>query len=158
MTIAITPLSTPMPSQNDPENFSDRMDVFLSELPAVVTQSNAQNAENNGLSADVTAKHTAVLNTYTTAMAAGLGDAAANASTATTKADEAATSAGLAAAAWTAALAANPDLNPVIRMNPSVITENITIPSHYNAYSAGPLQIADGATVTINDHANWSIL
>lgn len=63
-----------------------------------------------------------------------------------------------AAAAWTAALAANPDLNPAVRMNPSTISVATTIPSYYNAYSAGPLTIGEDVDVTLNDHSNWSIL
>jgi hypothetical protein len=62
-----------------------------------------------------------------------------------------------AEAAWTAALAANPDLNPVVRMNPSTITVDTTIPSFYNAYSAGPLTVGEGVEVTVNDDANWTI-
>lgn len=63
-----------------------------------------------------------------------------------------------AAAAWTAALAANPDLNPTVRMNPSTITEDLTIPTGYNAYSAGPLTVGEGVEVTLEDHSNWSVL
>ena len=70
----------------------------------------------------------------------------------------AAASALEAQAAWTAALAANPDLNPVVRMNPSTITTDTTIPSYYNAYSAGPVTIGEGVEVTINDNANWTII
>lgn len=63
-----------------------------------------------------------------------------------------------AAASWTAALAANPDLNPAVKMNPSNIDTDLTIPSFYNASSLGPLTIDEGVQITINDSANWSIL
>lgn len=63
-----------------------------------------------------------------------------------------------AQAAWTAALAANPDLDPAVRMNPSTISADLTIPSYYNAYSAGPLTIGVGVSVTLDDNSNWSIL
>lgn len=63
-----------------------------------------------------------------------------------------------AAASWTAALAANPDLNPAVKMNPSNIDTDLTIPSFYNASSVGPLTIDEGVQITINDSANWSIL
>jgi hypothetical protein len=43
-------------------------------------------------------------------------------------------------------------------MNPRVASENTTIPSHFNAYSAGPLEIAAGTTITLEDHSTWSIL
>jgi len=46
-----------------------------------------------------------------------------------------------------------------VMMNPSTIQTDTTIPSGYNAYSAGPvLAIGEGVTVTINDNANWSII
>lgn len=45
-----------------------------------------------------------------------------------------------------------------INMNPSTISAAQTIPSGYNAYSAGPLTIGEGVEITINDNANWSIL
>lgn len=63
-----------------------------------------------------------------------------------------------AQAAWTAALAANPDLDPAVRMNPSTLSADLTIPSFYNAYSAGPLTIGESVSVTLNDNSNWSIL
>ena len=68
-------------------------------------------------------------------------------------------SATSAAAAWTAALAANPALDPIIRMNPSVVRTDTTIPAAYNAYSAGPLlEIAESTTVTVADTGCWTIL
>ena len=45
-----------------------------------------------------------------------------------------------------------------VRMHPSTITENLTIPAGYNASSIGPLGIADGVTVNLDDNSNWSIL
>jgi len=63
-----------------------------------------------------------------------------------------------AEAAWTAALAANPDLNPQIRMNPSTVAADIAIPTGFNAYSSGPLEIGEGITVTVEDFANWNII
>lgn len=63
-----------------------------------------------------------------------------------------------AESAWAAALAANPDLNPWGRMNPSTITADFTVSPGYNASSVGPLTIADGVDVTVGDHANWTIV
>ena len=63
-----------------------------------------------------------------------------------------------AEAAWAAALAANPDLNPQIRMNPSTVAADISIPTGYNAYSSGPLEIGESVTVTVQDNANWNII
>jgi hypothetical protein len=86
-------------------------------------------------------------------------DAASNAATATAAKTASETARDESVAAWTAALAANPDLDPAVRMNPSTIQTDTTIPSGYNAYSAGPfLTIGEGVTVTINDNANWSII
>jgi hypothetical protein len=67
-------------------------------------------------------------------------------------------SAGTAQAAWAAALAANPDLNPAFRMNPSTLTADLTIASGYNALSAGPLTIAEGTTITVLPNARWNIV
>lgn len=67
-------------------------------------------------------------------------------------------SAASAQASWTAALAANPDLKPAVRMNPSTISADLTVPSSYNAYSAGPLTIGEGVTVTLADNSRWTIL
>jgi hypothetical protein len=44
----------------------------------------------------------------------------------------------------------------VIRTNAQTISENITIPSTTNGMSAGPIEIADGYTVTVD--GNWSIV
>ncbi len=91
--------------------------------------------------------------------------AATSASTANTHKNAAAVSEGnaldysnSAQAAWSAALAANPDLNPAFRMNPSTILTDVAVASGYNAVSAGPLTIGEGVTVTLNDNSNWSIV
>lgn len=156
MTISALPV---IPSRADsPEDFSTKMDGLLGALPTLRSEFNADSADFNAKKSDFDAK-------YNAAMAAGLPNAAANAATANSKAAEAATSASQAAtarsgaeAAWAAAIAANPDLNPVIRMNPSAINQSLVIPAGYNAYSAGPLEISPGATVEILENATWSIL
>ena len=43
-----------------------------------------------------------------------------------------------------------------IRTNAQTISENITIASTTNGMSAGPIEIADGYTVTVD--GNWSIV
>lgn len=45
-----------------------------------------------------------------------------------------------------------------IQVNPSTLTENMTIASGYNAISGGPLTIGEGVNVTVNDNANWTII
>lgn len=46
----------------------------------------------------------------------------------------------------------------LIRLNPNTISSNQTIPSGVNGVSAGPITIADGVTVVIQDGAEWSIV
>jgi len=72
--------------------------------------------------------------------------------------DTAQTYSDQAAAAWSAALAANPDLNPWGRMNPATLTADVSLAAGYNAVSAGPLTVGDGVTVTLADTSNWSII
>ena len=100
----------------------------------------------------------AAIPTAVSQCAASAATALAQAIIATTQASAASASAAGAVAAWTAALAANPDLNPSVRMNPSTITADLTVASDYNAYSAGPITIGEGVNVTLNDNSNWSIL
>ena len=100
----------------------------------------------------------AAIPTAVSQCAASAATAIAQALIATAQASAASSSAASAQAAWTAALAANPDLNPSFRMNPSTITTDFTVASYYNAFSGGPLTIGEGVTVTLNDFSTWSIL
>lgn len=156
--MAITALPTPPSRANSPSDFSTKADAFIAALPVFVTETNA-------VQADLNAKKAAFDVDYANAMAAGLANAATNAATATTKAAQAASSASAAQisataadAAWAAALASNPDLDPVFRMNPTTIKADTTLPTGYNAYSAGPLVIGEGVSVTLEEHANWTIV
>lgn len=54
MTVTVPPLPTP-PQSTDPQNFNPRADVFLTALVTQTDAMNAQNAENNQLSAATTA-------------------------------------------------------------------------------------------------------
>jgi hypothetical protein len=49
------------------------------------------------------------------------------------------------------------DTYSVIRLNPSVLTENCTITTGYNASSAGPLTIANSVTVQVANNSVWTI-
>ena len=49
------------------------------------------------------------------------------------------------------------DTQGIIRINPNVISENVTITTGYNASSAGPLTIANGKTVTVSNNATWTV-
>ena len=73
---------------------------------------------------------------------------------ASTSAANAATSAAASAAYASMAQAAT---DTPIRLNPRFITAAFTVPAAYNGASVGPISISDGVTVTIQDHATWSI-
>ena len=49
------------------------------------------------------------------------------------------------------------DTYGVVRINSNVLSENVAIPTGYNASSAGPLTIASGKTVTIANSSTWTI-
>lgn len=72
-----------------------------------------------------------------------------------TNAASAAASALAAAAYASTAQATNPD-SP-IRLNPRNITADFTVPSNYNASTAGPITVSPGVGVTVQDGATWSI-
>ncbi len=62
-------------------------------------------------------------------------------------------------AEYTAALIeSTPALQPVVRLNPRQISEDLTIPAGYNAAAVGPLDVAEGVVITVGDHAAFSIL
>lgn len=46
----------------------------------------------------------------------------------------------------------------ILRINPNVITENVSVTQGYNASSTGPLTIANNRTVTIATGSTWKIL
>ena len=56
-----------------------------------------------------------------------------------------------------AALDTKAGVYDLFRINPRSVTANFTVPSGYNAASAGPMAIAEGVTVTVQDNATWSI-
>jgi hypothetical protein len=49
------------------------------------------------------------------------------------------------------------DTQGIIRINASVLTENCTITTGYNGSSAGPLEIANGVTITVSNNSTWTI-
>jgi hypothetical protein len=61
-------------------------------------------------------------------------------------------------AGWSAAIAANSNLNPLGRMNPSTLNSNVILAAGYNAVSAGPITIAEGVEINLNDTSNWTII
>jgi len=58
------------------------------------------------------------------------------------------------------ALEGGPSLgtNSILRYNANTINENISVSSGLNAFSAGPITIANNKTVTIANNATWSII
>ena len=149
--MAINALPTP-PSRSDSATFADRADAFHAALPAFAVEANA-------LQVDVNAKMAAAASSATAAQAdrvlCAAAQAAVTAQSPIVNAAAAASSAAAAAAYASTAQATNPD-SP-IRLNPRSITADFTIPSAYNATSAGPITISEGVTVTAQDNATWSI-
>jgi hypothetical protein len=47
--------------------------------------------------------------------------------------------------------------NPIVE-NDTVISANHTIPSGKNAFSAGPITIADNVTVTVGANSEWTVV
>jgi hypothetical protein len=144
---------TPAPTRSDPANFRERADAYHSWLPPFVNttlvaalawieaRSNEVLGWANAASADRAVVQTA--------------KAAIDAQSPVTNAAAAAASAAAAAVYASQAQATNPD-SPV-RLNPRLITSDITIASAYNAASVGPIAIGEGVTVTVQDNATWSI-
>ena len=48
-------------------------------------------------------------------------------------------------------------LNDVFYVNKNILTVNTTINTGDNAISAGPITIADGVTITLQDGATWTV-
>ncbi len=149
--MSITALPTP-PSRSDPANFATRGDAFMSALPTFGTEANALQADVNAKQIAAAASANAAQSDRITVQTA---KAAIDAQSPVTNAAAAAASAAAAAVYASQAQATNPD-SP-IRMNPRKISADFTVPSNYNAESAGPIFVADGVTVTVQNNATWSI-
>ena len=147
----IAPLPTP-PSRSDSANFAARADAFLAAMPALATEMNGAAAATNANASEALANANAAQADRILAQSAAAAVAAASPAL---NAAAAAASAAAAAVSAGQAQAVSPD-SPV-RFNTRQITANLTIGSAYNAASAGPISIADGVTVTVQDHATWSI-
>ena len=153
----ITQVITALPVAPDPlsmtqTEFSAAATASLAAQKAMTPELNILSGQINAVAAEINAHAISI------SSISGIDKVAENTVKATSMASSASSSAILAQAAWTAALAANPGINPSVRMNPSTIAEDLTIPSFYNAYSAGPLSIAEGINATIGDDANWDII
>ena len=49
------------------------------------------------------------------------------------------------------------DKNAIIRYNAQTINENITVPANSNGFTAGPITVASGKTVTISSGSSWKV-
>jgi hypothetical protein len=149
----ITNAPSPAPTRLDPVNFRERADAYHSwlvpfvnsQLPPLINWIRARANDVLGW-ANATEANRILAQQAATAVAAA--NPVANAAAA-------AQSAADAAAFAAQAQATNPD-SP-IRLNPRFIRENLTIPAAYNAATAGPITVSDGATVVVQDNATWSI-
>jgi hypothetical protein len=149
-----TPITTlpTAPSRADPANFATRADAFLGQLPTFGTQANAVASVTYTNAVEALASANAAQADRILAQAALAGITAQSPAV---NAAAAAASAAAAAASAAVAQAVSPD-SPV-RFNTRRIDAALTIPSAYNAGSTGPIAIADGITVTVQDNATWSI-
>ena len=129
------------PSRADPANFAARGDAFFGQFPTFVSQANAVANEVNANAL------TALANANT---------AASSASAAAKSELKASESAGVAAAF--ANQAAGTFTQGAIALLPKSVTTSQTIPPEFNAVSVGPLEIADGVTVTVSKNSTWSII
>lgn len=144
---------TPAPTRSDPANFRARADAYHSWLPPFV------NTTLVDVLSWIQARANEVLGWANSASSdRALAQAAASAVAAESPAANAAAAAASAASAAvyaSQAQATNPDTP--IRTNPRKITTDFTLGSGTNGVSAGPITIADGVTVTVQDNATWSI-
>jgi hypothetical protein len=153
-TPAAPTLTTPPtpPSRSDPANFAARGDAFLGWFPTAWSQLTAAMQwiadRTNEVFANSTAATQAAATVSTIAASPAVVNAAANAAAAQLAATQAQVYASQAQAT-------NPD-SP-IRINPTRITADFTLPTGYNGSSAGPISIDDGVTVTVSDGATWSV-
>jgi hypothetical protein len=140
------------PSRSDPANFAARGDAFMAWFPTAWTQLTAAmqwiSARTSEVFANSMAATQAANTVSTIAASPAVQNAAANAAAAQLAATQAQTYASQAQAT-------NPD-SP-IRINPTRVMANFTLPTGYNGASAGPISIDDGVTVTISNGATWSI-
>lgn len=46
----------------------------------------------------------------------------------------------------------------IFQLNEKTITSNYTIPTGYNAITAGPVTVSDGVTIIVADGSTWTIV
>lgn len=149
--MTIQALPTP-PTRQDPVNFAERADAFFAALPNFQAQANELQADVNLRQAQAQAAAQAAqadrIMSAASALAVASANPAANAAAAKASADAAAVYASQAQAV-------TPDAP--VRFNTNTISADLTVPRGYNASSTGPIRLAEGVVVTVQDSAAWSI-
>ncbi|MDP3651044.1 MAG: hypothetical protein Q8R67_05105 [Rhodoferax sp.] len=151
-TLSPAPATTPNVYGGDPAAFDAAMQAWLTWEAARSTEDPAFLAWIQANATTIAALASAAQSDRVTCQTAA---AAVAAQSPVTNAAAAAASAAAAAVSASQAQATNPD-SP-IRLNPRKITADFTVAAAYNAASVGPIAIADGVTVTVQDNATWSI-
>lgn len=99
-----------------------------------------------------------VVGASATAANASATASANSATVSATNATAAAASATAAGNSATAAAASAAYLNSLVRVNGSVISANLTIPTTSNALSVGPITVPAGVNAIVPANSNWRIL
>ena len=150
--MTITALPTP-PSRQDPSTFEEKADAFLGALPQFGEEANTLASEvNTNKNLVIQASNQVQQDRILTQTAASVVSSQQPVQNAV-RAEQAAE---LAEVYASQAQAVSPD-SP-IRLNTSTVGSDFTVPSGYNACSAGPLTISDGVSVTVQSFANWSVV
>ena len=145
--MAITPLPD-APSRADPDNFATKGDAWVASLATFVTEANA-------LEANVNSKEASATSAASSAQAfSSIADGHKNSAEV---AANAAYNSEMAAHAF--ALQAGEAVDPpAIRLNAKTIRSSQAIPHGFNAESVGPIEIADGVEIEIDEDSTWSIV
>ena len=135
-----------------PTAFVASADAFLNGFALLQTQQNTLTGQINTVSGEVASNAAA---TSLNASVAAAAQAAVTAQSPISNAAAAATSAAQAGVYAAQAQVTNPDTP--IRTNLRTFAADFTLGSAYNAVSIGPITIAQGVTVTVQDNATYAI-
>ncbi len=137
----------------------DAVNVKKTTLDASVATATTKAGEASGSAASALAIYgnTAAMNTAVSTSTTNAATATTQAGIATTQATAAAASAVSAASSASSAALIVTGGSPFL-LNAMEITADITLPSGFNAASAGPIEIDNNVNVTISDNSTWSIV